>query len=117
NGALPTVVLPRCALLYVPLCALSPLCVIHREVRVCAAIRNVAAADRARAGLVRTIKKGSVCCPFWCLAARGEHCVSPAAAKFVKRAYFVALPVARAPNFLLNFSTRPAVSMIFCWPV
>ena len=25
-----------------------------------------------------------------------------------------ALPVARVPNFLLNFSTRPAVSMIFC---
>ncbi|MGF6757903.1 hypothetical protein P3T16_005320 [Paraburkholderia sp. GAS42] len=31
-----------------------------------------------------------------------------------KRYYLVALPVARAPNFLLNFSTRPAVSMIFC---
>src|SRR5215475_12251304 len=32
---------------------------------------------RAKAGFLRTIKKGSVCCPFWCLAARVEHGASP----------------------------------------
>ena len=31
--------------------------------------------------------------------------------------YFATFADARAPNFRLNFSTRPAVSMIFCVPV
>lgn len=31
------------------------------------------------------------------------------------RDYFLAASL--LPNFWRNFSTRPAVSMIFCWPV